>query len=48
MFGPERTTGVALHLNRFFRTLGAPSNKKLRTNLSQSTTWMLFGKSAKV
>jgi hypothetical protein len=27
---------------------GAASNKKLRTNLSQSTTWMLFGKSVNV
>jgi hypothetical protein len=37
-----------LHLNRFFRTFGAASNEKLRTNLCQSTTWMLFGKSQKV
>jgi hypothetical protein len=33
-----------LHSIRFFRTFGAASNKKLRTNLRQSATWMLFGK----
>ena len=31
----------------FFRTFGAASNKKLRPNLCQSTTWMLFGKSVR-
>jgi hypothetical protein len=37
-----------VHIKRIFRTFGAASNKKLRTNLFQSTTWMLFGKSRKV
>jgi hypothetical protein len=40
--------GVALHLKRFFRTFGAASNKKLRTNLYPSTTWILFRKSRNV
>jgi hypothetical protein len=35
---------VALHSNRFFRTFGAASNKKFRTNICQSTTWRLFRK----
>jgi hypothetical protein len=34
--------GVALHSNRIFRTFGAASNIKLRTNPSQSTTWTPF------
>ena len=39
----SRTTKTSLRINRIFRTFGAASNKKLRPNLSHSTTWILFG-----
>jgi hypothetical protein len=42
------TALVALRFNRIFLTFGAASNRRLRTNLFESTTWMLFGKSRKV
>jgi hypothetical protein len=44
----SRNSRRSLHLNQIFRTFGAASNKKLRTNLFQSTTWMLFGKSRRL
>ena len=42
----DATRECVHRLNGIFRTFGAASNNKLRTTLSQLTTWRLFGKSS--